>query len=103
MHGRLAQRPSPLQLPPRRRSSAAGVHPPSAARLFAAAAELIDGKAIAETIRQELKAEVDELKAKHGGKVGCRVLMLGVVADVLMVRPSIVRLLLDALCHPARA
>ena len=32
--------------------------------------ELIDGKAIAETIRQELKAEVEELKLKHGGKVG---------------------------------
>ena len=33
-------------------------------------AELIDGKAIAEQIRQELKAEVAELKAKYG-KVGC--------------------------------
>jgi hypothetical protein len=29
-------------------------------------AELIDGKAIADTIRQELKAEVDELELKYG-------------------------------------
>ncbi len=29
-------------------------------------AELIDGKAIAETIRGELKAEVDQLQQKYG-------------------------------------
>ncbi len=32
----------------------------------APAAELIDGKAIAEDIRKELKAEVEQLKAKYG-------------------------------------
>lgn len=29
-------------------------------------AELIDGKAIAETIRGELKAEVEQLRQEHG-------------------------------------
>lgn len=35
----------------------------------ASATELIDGKAIAEDIRKELKAEVEQLQAKYG-KVG---------------------------------
>lgn len=38
-------------------------------------AELIDGKAIAEDIRKELKAEVEQLKAKYG-KVGRRCWLL---------------------------
>lgn len=37
--------------------------------------ELIDGKSIAEDIRKELKAEVEQLKAKYG-KVGRQALRL---------------------------
>ena len=39
--------------------------------------ELIDGKAIAETIRKELKVEVDELKAKYGRTPGLAVVLVG--------------------------
>ncbi|KAI3428706.1 hypothetical protein D9Q98_007530 [Chlorella vulgaris] len=42
------------------------------------AAQLIDGKAIAEQIRQEMKAEVAELKEKFGGKApGLAVVLVG--------------------------
>lgn len=55
-------------------------------------AELIDGKAIAEDIRKELKAEVEELKAKYGGKVRrrhCRRRMGGADADAAAGRPRL--------------
>ncbi|GAB4818928.1 hypothetical protein N2152v2_005974 [Parachlorella kessleri] len=40
-------------------------------------AELIDGKAIAETIRGELKAEVDQLQQKYGKTPGLAVVLVG--------------------------
>ncbi len=41
------------------------------------AAELIDGKAIAATIRLELKAEVEALVARHGAAPGLAVVLVG--------------------------
>lgn len=38
---------------------------------------IIDGKAIAETIRQELKIEVEELKSKFGASPGLAVVLVG--------------------------
>ncbi|KAI7845704.1 hypothetical protein COHA_000818 [Chlorella ohadii] len=43
----------------------------------AMAAKLIDGKAIAEDIRKELKAEVEQLKAKYGKTPGLAVVLVG--------------------------
>ena len=40
-------------------------------------AELIDGKAIAETIRAELKVEVDALRARYGAAPGLAVVLVG--------------------------
>jgi len=40
-------------------------------------AELIDGKAIAEAIRLEVRAEVDELKARHGRVPGLATVLVG--------------------------
>jgi 5,10-methylene-tetrahydrofolate dehydrogenase/methenyl tetrahydrofolate cyclohydrolase len=44
-------------------------------------AELIDGKAIAATIRGEIKAEVDEMKAKYGKVPGLATVLVGVRKD----------------------
>ena len=46
-------------------------------------AELIDGKAIAETIRGELKAEVDQLQQQYG-KVRRRTVAKNMLKDVQM-------------------
>jgi 5,10-methylene-tetrahydrofolate dehydrogenase/methenyl tetrahydrofolate cyclohydrolase len=40
-------------------------------------AEIIDGKAIAETIRSEIKAEVEAMKAKHGQVPGLATVLVG--------------------------
>lgn len=56
------------------RSSNARIHHPSASPPTPRT-ELIDGKSIAEDIRKELKAEVEQLKAKYG-KVGRQALQL---------------------------
>lgn len=45
--------------------------------LFLGISELIDGKAIAETIRKELRIEVDELKAQYGRTPGLAVVLVG--------------------------
>eukprot|EP00890_Picochlorum_soloecismus_P003604 jgi/Picsp_1/4244/NSC_01753-R1_protein len=47
------------------------------APVTAMAAEIIDGKATAATIRQELKKEVDELKGKYGKSPGLAVVLVG--------------------------
>jgi 5,10-methylene-tetrahydrofolate dehydrogenase/methenyl tetrahydrofolate cyclohydrolase len=44
-------------------------------------AELIDGKAIAATIRGEIKAEVEEMKAKYGRVPGLATVLVGVRKD----------------------
>ncbi|KAK2080646.1 hypothetical protein QBZ16_000500 [Prototheca wickerhamii] len=45
--------------------------------MTAKAAEIIDGKKIAETIRGELKAEVKQLQEKHGVTPGLAVVLVG--------------------------
>ena len=40
-------------------------------------AEIIDGKAIAEKIRQEIKHEVESLKSRHGIVPGLAVILVG--------------------------
>ncbi len=40
-------------------------------------AQIIDGKAIAATIREEIKAEVEEMKAKHGKVPGLATVLVG--------------------------
>jgi 5,10-methylene-tetrahydrofolate dehydrogenase/methenyl tetrahydrofolate cyclohydrolase len=62
--------PAPANTAPRRRS-------PSSFRVLAAA-KLIDGKQIAADIRQEIGAEVAQLKARTGGRVpGLAVVLVG--------------------------
>lgn len=45
--------------------------------IYDVSAEIIDGKATAATIRQELKKEVDELKEKYGKAPGLAVVLVG--------------------------
>ncbi len=44
-------------------------------------AQLIDGKAIAQTIRNEIKAEVEDMKAKYGKVPGLATVLVGVRKD----------------------
>jgi 5,10-methylene-tetrahydrofolate dehydrogenase/methenyl tetrahydrofolate cyclohydrolase len=44
-------------------------------------AELIDGKAIAETIRLEVREEVDDMKARHGRVPGLATILVGARKD----------------------